>query len=109
MLRCTAPGNRPGHCGHPIQDGHMSKPASMHYQNPLFYVLTQVLGITLLLGWLAYTVQQLPLDMSLTRFFYDAAGLDFPLRHETFVDAMCQFVVWLVPIHRKSTRLNSSQ
>jgi membrane-associated PAP2 superfamily phosphatase len=76
----------------------MSKPASMHYQNPLFYILTQVLGVTVLLGWLAYTVQQSPLDMSLTRFFYDAAAHGFPWRHQTVVDAMGQFVVWLVPI-----------
>lgn len=76
----------------------MGKPVNMHYQNPLFYILTQVVGLTLLLGWLAYTVQKSPLDMGLTRFFYDAAGHGFPWRHQAFVDAMGQFVVWLVPI-----------
>jgi membrane-associated PAP2 superfamily phosphatase/protein-S-isoprenylcysteine O-methyltransferase Ste14 len=76
----------------------MSKPASMHYQNPLFYILTQVLGLTVLFGWLAYTVQQSAVDMGVTRSFYDASGHGFPWRHQAFVDAMGQFVVWLLPV-----------
>jgi len=76
----------------------MSKPASMHYQKPFFYVLTQVLGLSLLMGWLAYTVQHSPLDLGLTRYFYDASAHGFPWRHQPFVYAMGKFVVWLVPI-----------
>ncbi|MGB3290077.1 MAG: phosphatase PAP2 family protein [Burkholderiaceae bacterium] len=76
----------------------MSRPSSMQYQKPLFYILTQVLGISLFLGWLAYTVQQSSLDMDLARHFYDAASGGFPWRRQPFVYAMAKFVVWVVPI-----------
>ncbi|MBV6305149.1 isoprenylcysteine carboxylmethyltransferase family protein [Candidimonas humi] len=37
----------------------MSRPTGMHYRNSFFYVLTQIIGISLLLGWLAYSLQHL--------------------------------------------------
>lgn len=35
----------------------MSRPKRMHYRNSFFYVLTQIIGISLLLGWLAYSLR----------------------------------------------------
>lgn len=60
----------------------MRQPADMSYRNPLFYVLTQVIGITALLGWIAYTVQHSSLDIAIGHFFYDPVLRVFPMRQQ---------------------------
>jgi membrane-associated PAP2 superfamily phosphatase/protein-S-isoprenylcysteine O-methyltransferase Ste14 len=76
----------------------MASTPRMQYRNSLFYFLTQVVGITALVAWVAYAIQQSSVDMTVTRHFYDAAAHTFPLRHEAVIDTLGRVLVWLAPL-----------
>jgi len=68
----------------------------MRYPNRYFYVLSHIVVIPTLLGWLAYSVQYSKLDMALASYFFDASSRTFPLRHQALAVAAADLVNWLV-------------
>lgn len=46
----------------------------MQYRNPLFYLLTQVVGITALLGWLGYQIGYAGFGAEMTQVFHTSAA-----------------------------------
>ena len=44
----------------------MPQATDMYYRNSFFYVLTQVIGVSLLLCWLAYSIEYTSLDMAVS-------------------------------------------
>lgn len=76
----------------------MQHRSDMNYRNPFFYLLTQVVGITALLGWLAYQVQHSALDMSITRYFYDSADQASVVPHNSALAAAGGVLIWALPL-----------
>lgn len=74
----------------------MPQATDMYYRNSFFYVLTQIIGVSLLLGWLAYRIEYSSLDMAVAARFFDAATHTFPLRHEGLIAAVSDLVVWVL-------------
>ncbi|GAB2915470.1 phosphatase PAP2 family protein [Paralcaligenes sp. KSB-10] len=74
----------------------MPHPTDMYYRNSFFYILTQIIGVSVLLGWLAYSVQYSSLDMALTARFFDAASHAFPLREQWLAQALATAATWFV-------------
>jgi membrane-associated PAP2 superfamily phosphatase/protein-S-isoprenylcysteine O-methyltransferase Ste14 len=72
----------------------MLRSADMNYRNTFFYALTQVVGVTALLGWLAYTVQYSGLDVSIARHFYDAGSRSFLWQNGFVPQTLGHIFVW---------------
>lgn len=72
--------------------------SGMNYRDPLFYLLTQVVGITALLCWLAYRIQYSDLDMVISGYFHSSARYSALLRHDTTLEAAGRFLLWALPL-----------
>ncbi|MEO6960154.1 MAG: methyltransferase [Burkholderiaceae bacterium] len=70
----------------------------MNYRDPLFYLLTQVVGITALLSWLAYRIQYSGLDMAISGYFHDPARYTVLLRQGPALEAAGRFLLWMLPL-----------
>lgn len=72
--------------------------SGMNYRDPLFYLLTQVVGITALLCWLAYRIQYSDLDMVISGYFHSPARYSALLRHDPTLEAVGRFLLWALPL-----------
>ncbi|OZI26153.1 acid phosphatase [Bordetella genomosp. 9] len=62
------------------------------------YLLTHVLGVTLLLALLAEAVNRSGLDLAVSRYFFDAAANTFPWRASRALEILGHRVVLVLPI-----------
>lgn len=75
----------------------MSRPNRMHYRNSFFYVLTQIVGISLLLGWLAYSLRHL--GAAAVPYVPEPAGsaaLSHAAGYNRWLELAAHLVEWLV-------------
>ena len=72
--------------------------SGMNYRDPFFYLLTQVVGITALLGWLAYRIQYSDLDVAISAYFHNSARYTALLQHDLALEALGHFLLWALPL-----------
>jgi len=68
------------------------------YPNSLLYLLTQVFGVTLLIGWLAHVANVSGINTSISRYFFDTASRSFPSRGDLVLSAFSEASIWLLPV-----------
>lgn len=76
----------------------MHRRSGMNYRDPFFYLLTQVVGVTALLSWMAYQIQISGFDMTISEYFRDSAWYAFLLRHNSALESVGRFLLWALPL-----------
>jgi membrane-associated PAP2 superfamily phosphatase len=78
---------------------HFNVPAtSQAASRPAVYLLTHVVGVTLILALLAQAVNYSGFDLALSRLFYDASSDGFPWRASRVLEMLGHRVVLVLPV-----------
>lgn len=74
----------------------MSQSTGMHYRNSFFYVLTQIIGISALLGWLAYGTQHVGVALSHVPGLAEASRPEMAAGQFKWMEMAAHLLEWLV-------------